>query len=310
MKEKKSDLVTDMSSEAYHSAPNSFSSSQLKTMLEDPEIFYRRYITKEIERETMSAFDVGTYFHTAILEPEKLNLECAVFGGIRRGKEWEAFKVANVAKTIITQSELDQAETLIKAVKSSDLAMKYLKQGKPEVSAFLDMYIYEGNIYSKGYRLSLVGWMKDPEGYQLAAKKGIHLVFKVRADLLGDKGFILDLKSTTGNIKNEFNMRATISKYSYDLSAALYLDLFTLATGRYYHTFIWTFASKDYGTCKNYVASDKNIKVGRAKYMKAILTLADYIASEWKFNESLTVLEPQFFEQEWLAEKKEEGVDL
>ena len=62
-------------------------------MLEDPEKFYKEYITKEIPRKEVSAFDVGTYFHTAILEPHLLEKECAVYpGAVRRGKEWDAFK--------------------------------------------------------------------------------------------------------------------------------------------------------------------------------------------------------------------------
>jgi hypothetical protein len=279
-------LVTDLTSEAYHSMPGTFSSSQLKTILEDPEMFYRKYITHEIGRESIPAFDIGTYFHTAILEPEKLTLECAVYTGIRRGKEWESFKLLNEGKAIITSSELDQAKTLIKAVEQSKVAQSYLSQGKPEISCFADLYVYAGEIYCNGLLLTKDGWV-ETTGFESAHMHGKKIVIKVRADLLGDTGFILDLKSTTGNVKDSRSMRAKVSSFSYDLSAALYLDIFTAAGGRIYHTFIWTFASKDYGNCQNYVASETNIKIGRAKWSKAIHLLAANISSDWKFEDEI-----------------------
>ena len=292
-------IVTDLTSEEYHNMGGTFSSSQLKTMLEDPEMFYRKYITKEIERESIPAFDIGTYFHTAILEPEKLSHECAVYGGIRRGKEWEAFKVVNAGKAIITTTELDQANSLIYAVKSSPIAQEYLGKGKPEISCFAELYIFHTEIYCNGLLLTPDGWV-ETNYFSLAKSKGLKVVVKVRADLLGDTGFILDLKSTTGNVKDARSMRTKVSSYSYDLSAALYLDIFTAAGGRLYKTFIWTFASKDYGNCQNYIASDTNIKIGRAKWSKAVCLLVERIESGWKFPDEMMILEPQFFETEWI----------
>lgn len=296
-----------MSSEAYHSHFNSFSSSQLKTILDDPEIFYKKYVIKEIEREEMSAFDIGTYFHTSILEPDKLQSECAVYTGVRRGKEWESFKLLHKGKAIITSSELTQAETIIKAVKASTIANEYLSKSKVEVSCFNLIYVYLGDVYCNGHILTEKGWYINETGYKFAQKKGVEILLKVRADALGED-FILDLKSTSGNVKNDHLMRSKVSSYSYDLSASLYLDMFSIESGKTYEKFIWTFASKDYGNCKNYVASEKNIKVGRAKYKKALVLLSEYLKNNWQFKDELSTLEPQFFELEHLNYEK--GVDL
>ena len=82
-------IIKNMSNADYHKqhAPEDhyYSSSQLKTILDDAETFKKKYITRELEDKSSNpVFDIGTYFHTAILEPHLLNEECAVFTGARR----------------------------------------------------------------------------------------------------------------------------------------------------------------------------------------------------------------------------------
>ena len=287
-------VYEDLSSSDYHGNKNTYSSSQLKDILEDPEYFHKKYILGQIERLSIPAFDVGTYFHTAILEPEKLNLECAVYKGIRRGSAWDKFQEDNKGKAIITESEFGQADALIKAVQNSPIAMNRLKRGRPEVSAFVELLVADGQIYSplRGKSISRGGWIKSK-----VPKRGTKLMIKVRADLLGDN-FILDLKSTSGNTKSASYIKTKISNYSYDLSASLYLDMFSIALDRLMTDFIWTFASKDYYNCKNYMASNDNILVGRQKWIKAIVALAECIESDWQFEDSMAILEPSYFELE------------
>ena len=97
-------LLLDLPSDEYHGTPDTWSSSNLKTANEDMETFIKKYVTKEIPREHINAFDIGTYFHTSILEPHKLDEECAVWGNQRRGKEWEEFQEKNKHKAIIILS--------------------------------------------------------------------------------------------------------------------------------------------------------------------------------------------------------------
>lgn len=295
-------LITDMSSNEYHSTPNTYSSSQLKTMLEDSELFYKKYISKTIEKEEMAAFDIGTYFHTAVLEPQLLKEECKVWNGIRRGKEWEKFKEANKNKAIITKSEVSSAERLIEAVNNSSLTSGLLKRGKPEVSTFVKIKLWEGLIYAPDYdlRLTKLGW----DYAKRIPKGGVDLVIKVRADLLGDD-FILDLKSTSGNVKAEYAIKNKISDYSYDLSASLYLDIFSLVLKKPMRKFIWTFVSKDLGGLKNWEASERNVLIGRAKYMKALRGIEDGIRNKWEFTESVSTLEPNHFELSYLSDESD-----
>lgn len=306
--EKLQGLIRGMSSEDYHGHKGTWSSSQLKVMLEDPEVFHRLYILKTQEKESIPAFDIGTYFHTAILEPHKIKSECAVFtGGIRRGEKWEEFKKLNVGKAIITEAEMAQATTLIKAVKNSPIAMARIERGEPEVSAFIDLIVSQGEVFTlDGRVLGKYGW-ETIKGVSPSKKNQVPLTLKVRADLLAEN-FILDLKSTTGNCKNEYAMKQVITKYCYQLSAALYLDIFSVATGRVLDEFVWTFASKDVGNCKSYIAKRENIQIGRALYRKALLALADNIQSNWAFEDTMGMLGPQGFEHEYINVKGEDLV--
>lgn len=295
----KNALVKDLSNAEYHGALGSYSSSQIKDALEDIEYFHKKHILKEIVREESPAFDLGTYFHTAILEPEKLAQECAVFSGVRRGKAWEDFKEANKGKAIITETEFSQAQGIIEAVKNSKIAMNRINRGIAEYSGFLEVKISGSDIYAGDLILGQDGW---EETLQKPSKNSLALLLKVRADCLGED-FVLDLKSTTGNCRNEWLIKNTITRYHYDLSAALYLDVFSVLKEKPLKDFIWVFASKDFLISKSYLASQENLRVGRAKYKKALLRIAEGIKNNWEFPDTLTIIGPQAFEAaEYLRE--------
>lgn len=280
-------LYRDLTNDQYHAVLEgdkaAYSSSQLKDALDDIEIFYKKYITKELKSKSISAFDVGTYYHTAILEPHILDEECVVFEGkVRRGKAWEEFQKEHEGKVIITLSDKEKADNLINATKDSPIAMDLLSRGEAEVSLFWDL---------------------------------MGVKCKVRADWLylapidsDEDSYILDLKSTTGNTKNGHSIKGKISSYSYDLSAAFYLDMFNqyledkglLKKYKPLKIFYWTFASKDMCNCKTYFASEKMLDIGRNKYKKALHTIKMYRDMEWEFPDFIEELEPQIFEEEWL----------
>ena len=260
-------------------------------------------IKKTIEKESNPAFDIGTYFHTGVLEPHKLKLECAVYSGIRRGAAWEKFKEENANKAIITESELTTANNLIAAVKKSPVATSLLSTGHPEVSAFATITIAKGDIFYRPNRVVLgkFGW----EYYGLDIPKGMDIVTKVRADWYNPR-YILDLKSTTGNCKVPSLMKSKVSSLNYDLSAAFYLDIFSLFAEESIDTFIWTFASKDLLNCKSYRASMNNILVGRAKWKRAALELAKLSEVNWEIPDELGILEPNFYELEHIKPKEDD----
>lgn len=304
-------ICYDLPSDHYHGKIEGYSSSQVKDANHDIELFYDKHVAKTVVREERSVFDTGTAFHTAILEPEKYSKEIICYKGKRIGKVWEAFKSHNPKKIIISKSQQSQVDTLVQAVKESPVAQAKLSRGTVEVSAFICIYVANGDIYlpSRKWVLGKYGWeqakAKMPTG-------GVNIWIKARADkvTIGDKKrYILDLKSMSGNVKDKHEIKAKVSGLGYDLSVALYLDIFTGVTGEKYHDFFWIFASKDKGKSRTYLVSVDNVLIGRAKWKKGILAIANAIKNDWSFDDYVEVLEPNLYEYENIR-TKDNGADL
>lgn len=297
-------LIRDMTSDEYHSTPGTFSSSQFKDLLESEKLFVKKHIKKEIPRDENEAFDVGTYFHTAVLEPHKVKSECVVFPGkIRRGAEWEKFKAKNKGKAIVTQLQKDTAIGLVKAVQNSPLAQRYL-DGEPEVSLFVELNVHDGQIYAPyfGKMLTRAGWVDGPKKRIDGAYK---IVVKVRADCLGDT-YISDLKSTQGDCESDESMHSVAKRYKYQLSGALYLDMFSLMRPTL-EKFWLIFASKELFNCMPYEFDAPKIQVGRCQYMWAVRRLAEMARVNFESIERTGVLKVLPEEYHWLQER---DVDL
>ena len=74
-------------------------------------------------------FAVGRAIHTAILEPEKLTDQYAVFDGARRaGKAWDAFEAENAGKTILKREEWDAVHAAAERVARHELAQETLNR--------------------------------------------------------------------------------------------------------------------------------------------------------------------------------------
>jgi len=283
-------LYYDLSDVEYHAQQDSsehyYSSTQLKDMVTDPELFYRKYITKEIEKDSMAAFDVGSYYHCAILEPEKLDTAFAVFSGkVRRGKEWEDFQLANAGKTILTQTMKEEADNLITATKQSPIAMRILSNGTAEVSLFTEL-----------------------DGVKIKTRYDYLVLGK-------EYSYIADLKSTSGSVRSHHTIQGKIATLQYELSAALYIK----AINKYItdnkleyapiEDFFLIFASKNQMSCKTYLLSSEQIKIGNAKIDLALKELKKYIANEWAFDDVIDIAYPPQYEiDNWLKVRKIELV--
>jgi hypothetical protein len=281
-------VVYDMSDTDYHKIKEKdhyYSSSQLKDALDDIEFFHKKYITKEIVSEERDAFDTGKYFHMAMLEPQRLATDTAVWMGDKRQKAiWEKFQQDNVGKLIINARQLEEAENLIKATKGDECLIDLLYPVKA------DSVKTEVSIFQKFMGVNV----------------------KVRYDLMFlDEAtkicYGLDLKSTTGNCKSEYKIRTTVASFNYDLSSALYVDVLNahfaeIGSPYRMQNYYLGFASKDYCNAQAWRMSDKSLAIGRAKYMKALNSIKEAEKNNWKFKSKIIDISPMKYEEdEWLS---------
>lgn len=128
----------------------------------------------------------GKLFHTMILEPHKIDKLTIVDVATKAGKAYKEAKAEGLE--VYTTNEIKAAERLADAILRNDEAVHYMSKAQFEI----------------------------PE---IAMIDGIP--FRAKADILKDNQ-IVDLKTTTG--LNEF--RYSADKYSYDLQAYLYREMF------------------------------------------------------------------------------------
>jgi len=135
------------------------------------------------------AFLVGGYFHTAILEPDKLKKYRVIPSTTRNTK---AYKEMSGGELCLLQHEVDQIELMVDKMLSNNMC-KGLIQG-------------EGNEYEKPN-------IKEIEGQ----------MWKGKADIINhQERLVVDLK-TTSDIQK---FRWSASKYNYDSQAYIYSELF------------------------------------------------------------------------------------
>jgi len=129
----------------------------------------------------------GSYFHTALLEPEKLNNFDIVEASTRNTN---IYKDASQGKLLLLKNEVDNLEEMVGVIKSN-------------------FFFYE-NIYADG------NLYEEPAIMELFGHK-----FKGKADIVTDE-IVIDIK-TTSNIKD---FRWSAKKYGYDSQAYLYQQFF------------------------------------------------------------------------------------
>ena len=158
------------------------SNSNIKTLLNNPLSLYD-------PQKKIPAFLVGGYFHTAILEPDKLKSFKIVEATSRNTK---AYKEISGGEMCLLQSEVDQAQLLIDTVLENDVC--------------------RGLIHGRKCNF------EEPGVTELFGNK-----WKGKADILNhEEKLIIDLKTTSDISKFRWNAK----KYNYDSQAYIYSKLF------------------------------------------------------------------------------------
>ena len=160
------------------------SNSDISTLLKNP---------KDLHKPTPKspALLVGGYFHTAILEPDKLNRFKIVEATTRNTK---AYKEISEGEICLLQHEVDKIQLMTEAIQSNDVCRDLIKPILGEVE-------YE-----------------EPRVAKIHGQ-----MWKGKADVINhEEKLVIDLK-TTSDI-NKFQWSA--NKFNYDSQAFIYSTLF------------------------------------------------------------------------------------
>jgi hypothetical protein len=192
------------------------------------------YFTTKYGSGETQALRDGKLFHTMILEPEKLNDIIFVDAATKASKEYKLAK--ETGKEVYTKNEKKAAERLCDALLRNEAVKEYLTKAEYEVP-------------------------------QIAMIDGIPI--RAKADII--KGnTIIDLKTTTG-IKD---FRYSADKYSYDLQAWLYREMFGV------DNFVFVVIDKGSLDIAIFECSDEFYEKGKQKFEQGVSNYKYFFQTE------------------------------
>ena len=192
------------------------------------------YFTTKYGSGETQALRDGKLFHTMILEPEKLNDMIFVDAATKASKEYKLAK--ETGKEVYTKNEKKAAERLCDALLRNEAVKEYLTKAEYEVP-------------------------------QIAMIDGIPI--RAKADIIKENT-IIDLKTTTG-IKD---FRYSADKYSYDLQAWLYREMFGV------DNFIFIAIDKGSLDIAIFECSDEFYEKGKQKFEQGVSNYKYFFQTE------------------------------
>jgi hypothetical protein len=253
-------FTADIKNQDYHDDRDYVSSSGLKLMLHNPKLYYDQYVLgkEDTSDKPQAAFDFGSYIHTRVLEPEKLEEEYAIYeGATKRGKKWDEFKENNPDKILLSLSQVKMADQMMEAYENDGVEIG--RHGFDTKVAFSSFF-------------------KNGDAELTACTSLLDIPVKVRFDYYKNKnGYasINDVKTTAEGVLSLENIQNICDRYHYDLSAALYTDVATALTGEK-HDFYFLFMSKKPPfDVRLFRASEEMLQRGRDKYQQALVNLGE-----------------------------------
>ena len=222
------DGIHDITNEHYHESAG-ISRSKLMLLDKSPYHFwYEMYSGLVEKKEPTPAMNIGSAFHTLLLEPELFSREFAVAPKMDRrttkGKEeYSKFMNENGDKILLTDEQYTKAVVMAQHVKQHDI-----------VTTLLDDAAFEQSIF----------WTDEETGIQ----------FKTRPDIWSKK-MVVDLKTTADASPHAF-MRSALN-YGYYLQAGMAYEA-CRAIGKPFDMFVILAAEKEAPYVPSVLIMDEN----------------------------------------------------
>jgi hypothetical protein len=241
--------AAELSNEAYH-LEDGISNSGLKLIgKKSPFHYYGQNLDPlRPARASSYAMMIGTAIHAATLEPDKFNSEYVIGDfNARNAKGFKAWS-AEQKKNILLTHELRNVQSMHKALYND-----------PTVASLLrDAYQFEYSAFSR-----------DPI---------TGVTCRVRADLVTNGGYIIDLKKCQD--ASDQGVKKAIYDYGYYHQDAFYTDVWTWVTGEPPAGFAFIFVEEVFPHAVSLVILHENDRDrGRMEYRKNLNTYADCLDS-------------------------------
>lgn len=198
-------------------------------------------------KEDTDALRLGRSTHAAILEPALFSRTHAVWqGGRRYGKEWDAFKAANMGRELLTQDEHELCLAMSRSARTDEHAGPYLAGGRSEVTLLYE--VKAPNVSSE-----FPGYVEK---------------MKSRIDFVSKRDVILDVKTCRDASPRIFGNEAT--KFLYTAQAALYRAAYEAATGKRLPYWLVAIEKSPPYVVQIYKLTDAQLQRGRDKYRQLL----------------------------------------
>lgn len=229
----------------------------LKEMRKSPKHYKHRL---SHPRKITNALGFGNAAHVAVLEPERFLRDFAIWESKhpdgktrpRNGKVWDEFEKLNAGRTILLDTEYDEAITFKDAVRQDALAMKYLAVGRPEIA---------------------MTWTD--------AETGIACVGRIDWETKADRyPAVVDLKSTRD--AGELWFSRDCARLDYHLQLAFYADGYEAITGKTPRMVVVAVESVEPYDAVTYIVPEEVLEIGRDAYRELLVKFkACTEADEW-----------------------------
>lgn len=233
-------FVTGMPNAAYHSYEG-ISKTGLDLVHRSPAHY--RYGAK---REATRAMHMGTAIHTALLEPDRFEMEYLLLRDVkdRRASEYKQAIKVHDPENVLVSTEADKVAGMQESVFAQEDAANLLRSGGFfEVSAFVE----------------------DPD---------TGILLRCRYDVINAFHEATDLKKTRNASPEEF--AKSVYNYRYHVQDAMYSDIYRLITGNDLDAFKFVAVEEDAPHCAMvYELDEESRQIGYQEYRRDLELYAE-----------------------------------